>query len=177
MKEVYTPRYSGDKKHKERKVRSENSGADRRKQTPEVRNSHHLRPRSRGGSDNGYDPTNEIQMPMVRLHFPYHTLFAADRPHDVLSSILQRFETTNPHLEALLPYTSRERIAKRIRAWDKLFGGVSTRCGAAEVIIQHFVLHNRLEDKRLALREIDRAEQLGAIDRNEAEHLRNIVNR
>lgn len=144
---------------------------------PPAYNSHHLRPKARGGADKELDPTNEVQKPKVRIHDSYHTLFAADRPHDILSSILQRWETTSPHLEAELPGTDHARLAKRTRAWNKLFGGPVTPCEAAAVIITHFVSHNRHEDKNLALREIDRAEKLGTITNNEAEYLRNLINR
>lgn len=126
-------------------------------------NSHHTRPRSRGGNDG---VPNEVDRDKDE-HSAWHNLHINLRPGEVVRLILFDWEIHNPYREKRESYTEMERLAVRVSSWNLLYGSDATKRSVVEVIIKKFTRTgvDRRHIKRV-LREALDAQKINKTDFN-----------
>lgn len=129
-------------------------------------NSHHTRPRSRGGDD-GYP--NEVERNREEEHDPWHNLNVNLRVGEVARLTLFDWETYNPHLEKRESFTNFERLEKRIASWDVLYGEYATKRSVMEVIIKKFT--RRSYDRKHIRRVLEEALEARKMGKRDYKHL------
>ena len=115
-------------------------------------NSHHTRPRSRGGNDGS---PNEVDRNIQEEHTPWHGLHGNMRVGEVARLVLFDWEIYNPHHEIKEQDTHRGRIEKRTSSWNTLYGKKATKRTVMEVVIKKFTRRNH--DRKHIRRVLDEA--------------------
>jgi len=97
-------------------------------------NSHHTRPRSRGGDDGYPNETNRNK----QEHSAWHNLHGNLRVGEVARLVLFDWEIHNPYREKKEKFTDVNRLAERIQSWNLLYGQNATRRVVMAIIITKF---------------------------------------